>query len=186
LFLAAKSYNLKQLSTLYQAPLMLSAAQLQQLMAENESLQVQIQDLNYILSEREQEIAELKTNTATDAELRSLLDIQYDELQLMQNRIGKHQQKAAGAEEREFELQQELTQAVKLEQQYRDLFQQYTYINTQLEDIQAELAKVKKKNAMLQQIVVRIGEMESTVENITMERDELKAKLAALEKLQAD
>ncbi len=165
---------------------MLSAAQIQQLMAENESLQVQLQDLEYILKEREQEIAELKAGNATDAELRSLLDIQYDELQLMQNRIGKHQQKAAGAEEREFELQQELTQAVKLEQQYRDLFKQYTYINTQLEDLQEELAKVKKKNAMLQQIAVRIGEMESTVENIAMERDDLKAKLAELEKLQTD
>ena len=165
---------------------MLSAAQIQQLMAENESLQVQLQDLEYILKEREQEIAELKAGNATDAELRSLLDIQYDELQLMQNRIGKHQQKAAGAEEREFELQQELTQAVKLEQQYRDLFKQYTYINTQLEDLQEELAKVKKKNAMLQQIAVRIGEMESTVENITMERDDLKTRLTELERLQND
>lgn len=165
---------------------MLSATQIQQLIIENESLQVQLQDLNEVLAQREQEIAALKTNAASDAELRSLLDIQYDELQLMQNRIGKHQQKAAGAEEREFELQQELTQAVKLEQQYRDLFQQYTYINTQLEDVQAELAKVKKKNAMLQQIAVRIGEMESTLENMTLERDDLKARLTELEKLQAD
>lgn len=163
---------------------MLSAAQIQQLMAENDSLQVQLEELNYILLQREQEIARLKENNAADAELRSVLDMQLEELQLMQNRIGKHQQKAEGAEEREFELHQELSQAVKVQQQYSDLFQQYTYINTQLEDIQAELAKVKKRNAMLQQIAVKIGEMESTVENITMERDELKARLAELEKLQ--
>ncbi|GAB2838581.1 hypothetical protein [Ferruginibacter profundus] len=163
---------------------MLSAAQIQQLMAENDSLQVQLEELNYILLQREQEIARLKENNAADAELRSVLDMQLEELQLMQNRIGKHQQKAEGAEEREFELHQELSQTVKVQQQYSDLFQQYTYINTQLEDIQAELAKVKKRNAMLQQIAVKIGEMESTVENITMERDELKARLAELEKLQ--
>jgi len=159
---------------------------MQQLMAENERLQVELQDLNFILAQREQEIAELKANTASDAELRSLLDIQYDELQLMQNRIGKHQQKAAGAEERELELQQELTQAVHLEHQYSDLMRQYTYINTQLEDVQAELAKVKKRNSMLQQIAVRIGELESNMENITMERDELKAKVAELERAQQD
>jgi DNA repair exonuclease SbcCD ATPase subunit len=184
LFLAVKSYNLTVLSVLQQQPLMLSAAQIQQLMTENESLQVQLEELNYILLQREQEIAGLKENNATDAELRSMLDMQLEELQLMQNRIGKHQQKAEGAEEREFELHQELSQSVKIQQQYSDLFQQYTYINTQLEDIQAELAKVKKRNTMLQQIAVKIGEMESTVENITMERDELKARLAELEKLQ--
>ena len=33
---------------------------------------------------------------------------------------------------------------------------------------------------MLQQIAVRIGELESSMENITLERDELKAKLAEL------
>ena len=164
---------------------MLSPVQIQQLMVENERLQVELQELNYILAQREHEIAALKANTASDAELRSLLDIQYDELQLMQNQIGKHQQKAAGAEEREFELQQELTQAVKLEHQYSDLFKQYTYTNAQLEDIQEELAKVKKRNNMLQQIAVTIGELESNMEIITQERDELKARLAELERLQA-
>jgi len=165
---------------------MLSAAQIEQVIAENERLQVQLEELNYILLLREQEIAELKARALDGAELRSTLDMQLEELQLMQNRIGKHQQKAAGAEEREFELQQELTQAVKLEQQYADLFQQYTYVNTQLEDVQTELAKVKKRNAMLQQIAVRIGEMESNMENVTMERDELKARLAELERSQAE
>ena len=165
---------------------MLSAAQIEQVIAENERLQVQLEEVNYILLLREQEIAELKSRIIDGAELRSTLDMQLEELQLMQNRIGKHQQKAAGAEEREFELQQELTQAVRIQQDYNDLFQQYTYINTQLEDIQAELAKVKKRNAMLQQIAVKIGEMESNMENITMERDELKAKLAELERMQAE
>ena len=99
LFLALKSYNLKILSVLFQQLLMLSAAQIQQLIAENESLQVQLEELNYILLQREQQIAGLKENNAADAELRSMLDMQLEELQLMQNRIGKHQQKAAGAEE---------------------------------------------------------------------------------------
>jgi DNA repair exonuclease SbcCD ATPase subunit len=181
LFLGAKSYNLTRLLHLYS---MLSAEQIQQLITENESLQVQVNDLNYILAEREQEIAELKQNYATDAELRSMIDMQLDELHLMQNRIGKQQQQAAGAEEREFELQQELTQAAKLQQQYGELFQQYTYISTQLDDVQQELIKVKKRNGMLQQIAVKIGEVESTLEILTQERDELKGKVIQLERLQ--
>jgi chromosome segregation ATPase len=162
---------------------MLSAAQIQQLLVENEQLHIQLEELNYILLQREQEIAGLKQNAADDTELRSMLDMQLDELHLMQNRIGKHQQQAAGAEEREFELQQELTGFARLQQQYNELFQQYTYTSTQLEDIQSELAKVKKRNNMLQQIAVRIGELESNMENVTLERDELKAKLAELERM---
>jgi DNA repair exonuclease SbcCD ATPase subunit len=184
LFLAFKSYNLKRLPV-FKAnwPFMLSAAQIQQILVENEQLQVQLEELNYMLLQREQQIAMLTENAAGDTELRSMLDMQLDELHVMQNRIGKHQQQAAGAEEREFELQQELTEFARLQQQYNELFQQYTYTSTQLEDIQAELAKIKKRNNMLQQIAVRIGELESSMEIITQERDELKAKLAEVERM---
>lgn len=163
---------------------MLSADQIQQLITENENLQVQVNDLNYMLSEREEEIAELKKTSSAAAELRSMLDTQLDDMQLMQNHIGKQQRQALGAEERELELQQELTQAIKLQHQYNDLFQQYTYVSTQLADVQEELAAVKKRSSMLQKIVVQIGELESTVENLTLERDALKDRLLLLEKEQ--
>lgn len=163
---------------------MLSADQIQQLITENENLQVQVNDLNYMLNERDGEITELKNSAAAAAELRSMLDIQLDDMQLMQNHISKQQRQAAGAEERELELQQELTQAIKLQHQYNDLFQQYTYITTQMADIQEELAKVKKRNNMLQKITVQVGELESTVENLTLERDALKDRLMLLEKEQ--
>ena len=163
---------------------MISSEQIQQIVAENESLQAEVLELNEILVIREEEIAELKKNASSDTELRSMMDLQLDELHLMQNRIGKHQRQAEGAEERELELYHELTQVTKLQQQYSELFQQYTYTIAQLEDIQAELAKVKKRNSMLQQIAVKIGELESNFENLTEERDTLKNKVDTLEKLQ--
>jgi chromosome segregation ATPase len=163
---------------------MISAEQIQQIVAENESLQAEVLELNEILVIREEEIAELKKNASSDTELRSMMDLQLDELHLMQNRIGKHQRQAEGAEERELELYHELAQVTKLQQQYSELFQQYTYTIAQLEDIQAELAKVKKRNNMLQQIAVKIGELESNFENLTEERDTLKNKVDTLEKLQ--
>lgn len=160
---------------------MLSTEQIQQLIVENESLQVQLQELDYILEIKEEELAEFKKIASAATEMRSMLDTRLDELQLMQNRIGKQQQQAEGAEDRELELQQELTQAIQLQHQYNDLFQQYTYVNTQLTDIQEELAAVKKKNKMLQQIAVKVGELESTLENLTLERDELKNRIYTLE-----
>ncbi len=162
---------------------MFSNEQILQIIAENESLQAEVKELNEILEIKAEEIAELKKNLREDTELRSRLDLQLDELHLMQNRIGQHQQKAAGAEEREWELQQELTQAAKLQQQYNTLFQQYTYTTTQLADVQEQLAKLKKRNSMLQQIAVKIGEMESSMEIITQERDALKDKLSEWEKM---
>ena len=164
---------------------MLSPEQIQQLIAENESLQVQLNDLNYILGEKEEEIVLLKKAASAATELRSMLDSQLDEMHLMQNRIGKQQRQAAGAEERELELQQKLTQAIQMQHQYNDLFQQYTYVNTQLADVQEELATLKKRNNMLQKIAVQVGELESTVENLTMERDALKEKLLLLENEQS-
>jgi len=164
---------------------MLSADQIQQLITENESLQVQVNDLNYILNEREEEIAALKKAASAAAELRSMVDTQLDDMQLMQNHIGKQQRQAMGAEERELELQEELTQAIKLQHQYNDLFQQYTYVSTQLADIQEELLTIKKRNSMLQKIAVQVGELESIVENLTLERDALKDKLLILEKEQS-
>ncbi len=160
---------------------MLSADQIQQLIVENESLQMQLHEVNYILEIKEQEIAELKKIASATTEMQSMLDTRLDELEMMQNHIGKQQQRAEGAEDRELELQQELTQAIQLQHQYNDLFQQYTYVNTQLTDIQEQLAAVKKKNKMLQQIAVQVGELESTLENLTLERDELKNRIYVLE-----
>jgi chromosome segregation ATPase len=164
---------------------MLSPDQIQQLIKENKSLQKELQEVNYILEIKEQEMAELKKIAATTTEMRSMLDTRLDELEMMQNQIGKQQQRAEGAEDRELELQQELTAAIQLQHQYNDLFQQYNYVNTQLTDVQEELAAVKKKNKMLQQIAVQVGELESTLENLTLERNELKNKIYALENEQA-
>ena len=72
---------------------MLSADQIQQLIKENKGLQQELQEVNYILEIKEQEIAELKKIAATTTEMRSLLDTRLDELEMMQNHIGKQQQR---------------------------------------------------------------------------------------------
>ena len=163
---------------------MLSPEQLNRLITENESLQVQIQELNDILSEREQELEILKENAAAVAELRSMLDVQLDELQTMQNHIGEKQQQAEGAVERELELEQELTAAARLQQLYNDLVQQYAYSQSQLTDIQAQLEELESRNLLLQQIAGKIGEVESHLANTVIERDELKARITMLENTQ--
>jgi chromosome segregation ATPase len=163
---------------------MLSEGQIQILIAENEKLQAEVEELNEILAIKEEAIVELKKIAISNAEIRSKMDMQQEEIEILQNRIGQQRQKSAGAEQREFELHQELTVAAKEHHQYTDLLQQYTYVNIQLKDVQEQVATLKKRNNMLQQIAVKIGEMESMVEGLTVEKEALQYKIAGLEKLQ--
>lgn len=160
---------------------MLTQEHVKQLMQENELLQVQLEDLNMILSEREEELQLLKQNAADATELRSQLDIRLDELHSMQNHLGQKEQQAQGAEEREFELQQELTQAARLQQQYNELVTHYSYIQAQLNDLQLRLEELNTRNLQLQKIAGTIGEVESQLANTVMERDELKKQLGSYE-----
>jgi predicted nucleic acid-binding Zn-ribbon protein len=161
---------------------MLSPVQVQQIMAENESLELQLRELNAVLAQRENQIEELKKMVSAAAELQSRLDSKQYEIQDMQNRIGKQQQLTAGAAEREQELEQELSESIKLAHQYKDLLKQHTYLSTLLADVQEELVTVKKRNSMLQKIAVQVGELESMVENLTLERDRLIEKIRVLQK----
>jgi chromosome segregation ATPase len=163
---------------------MLSEGQIQILIAENEKLQAEVEELNEILAIKEEAIAELKKIAISNAEIRSKMDMQQEEIEILQNRIGQQKQKSAGAEQREFELHQELTAGAKEHHQYTDLLQQFTYVNIQLNDVQEQVTTLKKRNNMLQQIAVKIGEMESMVESLTQEKEALQYKITQLEKLQ--
>ena len=179
MFLGFKSYNLKELR-----PNMLSQEQLNQLITENESLQVQVKELTEILSIREEELELLKRSTEEVASLRSMLDVQLDEFHMMQNQIGEKQQQVEGAAERELELEHELTEAAKQQRLYNDLLQEYAYSQAQLNDIQAQLLELNKKNRVLREIAGKVGEVESQLANTLEERDELKARIGLLENKQ--
>jgi hypothetical protein len=163
---------------------MLSEDQLYRLITENESLQLQVKELTEILSEREEELELLKKNADDVASLRSMLDGQLDELHSMQNEIGQKQQQVEGAAERELELEQELTEAAKLQQLFNDLLQEYAYSQAQLNDIQEQLLELNKRNRILQQIAGKVGEVESQLANTLLEKDELRARVALLENKQ--
>ena len=160
---------------------MLTEDQIKKIISLNDSLQVQLEDANTMLAAREKEIDYLNSELAEATALRSRLDGQLGEIESFQNKLGIKQQQALGAEEREIELQQELTEMARLNKQYNELIQDYAYLQSQFKDIQAQLAALNERNFQLQQIAGRIGELESMLENTKMERDDLKTSLAALE-----
>ena len=163
---------------------MLTEDQLSQLITENESLQAQVKELDEVLSVREEELELLKKSADEVASLRSMLDMQLDEFHSMQNEIGEKQQQVEGAAERELELEQELTEAAKLQQLYNELQQNYAYSQAQLNDAQEQLHELNRSNRLLLKIAAKIGEMESELENTLIEREELKGRIALLENKQ--
>lgn len=164
--------------------IMLNEQQIQHLIKENEALHKQVKELEEILALREEELEMLRQQAAETTALRSQLDLRLEEMVSMQNIIGQQQRKTAGALQRELELQDELTDSIQLLHQQKEVKQQYIYASTQLEDLQEELAALKKKNSTLQTIATHAAELESMVENLVFERDILLEKLTELEKMQ--
>jgi chromosome segregation ATPase len=160
---------------------MLSEEQIKKIISANESLSIQLADANAMLAAREQEIDYLSAELAQVTALRSKLDGQLDEIESMRNSLGIKQQAAKGAEEREIELQQELTGMAVLNKEYNELLQDYAYLQSQFKDIQAQLTALKERNAELEKITSRIGELESSLENSLLERDSLKQRINLLE-----
>lgn len=151
-----------------------NAGYLQLLAQENERLQVQVDELNMILSAREEELSLLRKQAAEAAELRSRLDVQLDELHSLQNQLGRRDQQAQGAEERELELHQELISAIQLQHQYQELESQYAYLQAQFNELQIRYDELKASNQEWQQMAHRFAESESQLTNTVMERDHLK------------
>ena len=147
----------------------------------NESLQVQLEDANTILAAREQEIDFLNAELAEATALRSKLDGQVVEIESIQHQLGEKQQAVRGAEEREIELHQELTEMAVLNKQYNELLQDYAFLQSQYKDTLAQLSALNERNFQLQQIAGRIGELESQLENGKLERDDLKSRISTLE-----
>jgi chromosome segregation ATPase len=160
---------------------MLSEEQIKKIISANESLQVQLADANAMLAAREEEIDFLNTELAESTALRSKLDGQWAEIESIQTELGQKEQAAKGAEEREFELHQELTGMALLNKQYNELVQDYAYLQSQYKDILAQLNDLQRRNFQLEDTAGSIGELQSRLANSLLERDVLKERLTSLE-----
>lgn len=160
---------------------MLSQEQIKKLISANESLQVQLADANAILAAREAEIEFLNTELSESAALRSKLESQLDEIEGMRSLLGQKQQAAKGAEEREIELQQELTGMALLNRQYTELMQDYAYLQSQYKDMQSRYLELQQNSLQFEKASRRIAELESLLENSLQESDALKERIKALE-----
>ena len=154
------------------------------LISDNNSYALQLQDLEYMIQLREEELQEMKANVIKLAELQSKIDNQLIAFEHLQNIIGKHQQNEIGFLKREASMEDEMLQSIEGESAFYQLQKKLESneieINKQMWELKEavelyhEISDLQKKNT----------ELESALEMANLDNQFLKEELEALRKRQ--
>ena len=162
---------------------MITPDQIDLLISENVRLKASLDEISAILYEREEEIGLLREANARTCELQSRFDMQLEGLYSMQNIIGGLEQRAEGAVGREGELEEELHSAIGIRKEYEELLQLHIHLQTQYEGIINESMEWQQKTFFLEKKAAKMGELESELAELNLERDLLLTRIAILEKI---
>jgi len=130
------------------------------LISDDQSYALQLQDLEYMIQLREEELLEMKASVAKLAELQSKLDSQLIDIEHMQNIIGNHQQKEIGFLKREASMEDEMLQSIEGESAFYQLQKKLESneieINKQMRELKEavelyhDISDLQKKNTALE------------------------------------
>ncbi|MEO5891349.1 MAG: hypothetical protein ABIQ31_13940 [Ferruginibacter sp.] len=135
------------------------------LMSENKSQEARLDEYARIISSRDNEIGMLQTMLSEANEQRSSVDNQLNELKDLRRYLNDLQQQVAGSVYRTTGRQQHVPNDTNAEDRLQNLNKEYTYLQSQLADLQTQLTEVNNRNLLLQQQNSRIAELESLLEN---------------------
>lgn len=168
---------------------MTPAEQFEQLRSEKELLQIELQDVNYMIRIREEELAILREKARKAIECQSKLVENLYEIEQMQNNLGEQQQKAEGAALREAALEEELMVSIRMEQEFYTIQQQFSSSQAAVNMLNGELVTASDWHKQLVAYKARVTELESNLEIALLDNDsfkddinELREQLEALQK----
>lgn len=161
---------------------MLTSDQLKQLKSENELLQLQLDDVNYMISIREDELEILRNKAKQAIKLQSQLEGTFDQLQQLQNIIGEKQQQVAGSNRREAAMENEILQSISIEKEYYTIQSKFASANAALTDVNLQLAESAQVYKQLAIANARIAELESSLEIASEEKELLQYDLMKMKK----
>jgi len=156
---------------------MLSKNFITELKNENQALQLQLNDLEYMIQMREEELLYLKKTADSIAELQSRFDHNLYEFEQMQNHIGDQQQKAEGAARREIALEDEMIQTIQTETAYYELRDQFKSSKAAFDDINSQLEDMSLLYRELADLKSKVTELESNLEIVNLDNQFLKEDL---------
>jgi predicted RNase H-like nuclease (RuvC/YqgF family) len=148
--------------------------QLTQLQSENAYLRTLAAEYKFVANTRETEWRELSLKTVNNIPLQSNLENQLTEIKILQEHVRELHQKIEGGFIRETELTRQSVTADSYVYQNDDLKSQLHYLQCELADVKDQLKRLYNQNAVLQNCVSRIAELESLLSNAEEEIDMLK------------
>ncbi len=162
---------------------MLPAELLDKIKSENELLQLQLQDVNYMISIREEELDILRAKANNAVQLKSELEGTYNALGQMQEIIGQKQHEAQGAARREAAMEEEIIQSITIEKEYLDIKARFASTHTALDDIKDQLSEANTVFKDLSIAHSKIAELESRLEIAEEEKELLQYELSKQKKI---
>lgn len=161
---------------------MSSEQEIQRLKSENEYLQLQLQDVNYMLTIREEELDLLRDKARQAVQMHSKLEGNYNELAQMQITIGNTQQKAFGAAKREAAMEEELIHSLHIEKAYYNTRKELASVTAAFTDVDSKLDEVTTVYKDLETAKRKIAELESLNEIAKEEKEYLAYEVEKLKK----
>ena len=162
---------------------MLTERQIEILRSENELLQLQLDDVNMMISIREEELDLLRRRAAEAAEMQSRLDTNLLEFEQMQNNIGFSQQKNEGASQRLEQMEEELYASIKDQLKSHDKVKDFESLEANLLDTTQELQEAAAAYKQLREIKSKLAATQSDLEIANMEITSLRQELAEVNAL---
>ena len=149
-------------------------------------LHIQLADLDYMLSLREEELEELRHTAEQARALQSRIEHHLYDIEQMQLHIGDRQQQMLGAEKREAAMEEELLQTMRAEQAYYDIKSKYESTLAAINDLKAQLTDSTLLYQHIQQQQKKITALESQVDMLQLDNGFLKEELEELRAIVPD
>ncbi len=163
---------------------MIPGDQLQLLKSENELLQIQLQDVNYMIKVREEELEMLREKARKAIEVQSRLVENLYEIEQMQNNLGVQQQLSEGAALREAALEEEMMQSIQMETEFYQIKKVFSSTQAELNMLNDELAISADWYRQFTVLKTRVTELESNLEIALLDNDSLKEEINELREQQ--
>lgn len=158
----------------------MSNDQVQELRSENELLRIQLNDLNELISIREEELGILRRKAGKAAEYQSKLENTLLEMDYLQSELGRQLQETAGAGRRATAYEEEILEGIRMEKEFYSIRDKYNSLQAELADLQQEASSIRNLNQQISTLKTRVAELESALELIELDKGFLKEELDAL------
>ncbi len=141
----------------------------QEIQKYNEELSGQVDDLKFMLSQKEKEVDNIRQNAHLTREMTSMLDNAYSEFNVLQDKIKK--------------LESQVNASKRMNMEYEDLKEGHYKISHEYEDMKQ---KYNASYAENQQLHSELSETEEKLREANFQRQQLQKRVAYLEELNND